>query len=95
MVSSHFAHAQFVPLEANAPKAKLIYARTGNWVYIVAETGRSLTLRAQTGQGEVALGTLHVSGNAGELYVAKAPYARTFTLADGSRPIERVTIPRR
>lgn len=95
MVNSHFAHAQFAPLETNAPKAKLIYARTGNWLYVVAQTGRPLSLRAQTQQGEVALGTLHVSGNAGELFVSQAPLARTFILTDGQRPIERVTIPRR
>lgn len=95
MVNSHFAHAQFAPLEANAPKAKLIYARTGDWVYVVAETARPLSLRAETQQGEVALGTLHVSGNAGELFLTQAPQVRTFTLVDGSRAIERVTIPRR
>jgi anti-sigma factor RsiW len=95
MVTSHFAHAQFTPLESGAPKAKLIYARTGNWIFVVAETGRALSLRSRSGQGEVTLGTLHASGNAAELFVAQAPRARTFALFDGNREIERVTIPPR
>lgn len=95
MVSSHFAHAQFTALAPDAPKAKLIYARNGNWIYVVAETGRPLSLHAQGAQGEVALGTLHVSGQAAELYVPQAPATRTFTLYDGTNQIERVTLPAR
>jgi Putative zinc-finger len=95
MVTSHFSHAQFMPLEPGAPKAKLIYARKRNWVYAVAQTGRPLSLRAESKQGEVALGTLRVSGNAAELYIAQAPAVRTFALYDGSKQIERVTLPSR
>jgi Putative zinc-finger len=95
MVTSHFAHAQFAPLAPDAPKAKLIYARTGKWIFAVAESGRPLSLRAQAAQGEVALGTLHVSGRAAELFVPLAPAARTFALYDGNKEVERVTLPAR
>jgi hypothetical protein len=95
MVTSHFLHAQFIAPAPDAPKAKLIYARTGNWVYAVAQTGRPLSLRALSPQGGVALGTLHVAGNAAELFVAHAPRARVYALYDGTREIERVTIPSR
>lgn len=95
MVTSHFAHAQFTPLSPGAPKAKLIYARTGDWVYAVAATGAALTLQAQTPGGSVGLGTLHATGNAGELFVAKAPHAQIFTLSENGREIERVTLPKR
>jgi hypothetical protein len=95
MVNSHFLHAQFTALTSDAPKAKLIYARTGNWVFAVAQTGRPLSLRAQSARGEVALGTLHVAGNAAELFVPQAPRTRSFALYDGNVQIERVTIPSR
>jgi Putative zinc-finger len=95
MVSSHFSHAQFIGLTAGAPKAKLLYARTGAWLFAVAETGRALSLRAETANGIVPLGTLHASGQVSELYVPQAPHASVFGLWDGNREVGRVTIPRR
>jgi hypothetical protein len=93
MVSSHFLHAQFVALTPGAPKAKLIYARSGSWIFAVAQSGRPLSLRARTASGETAVGVLHVQGNAGELFVPNAPRVRVFSLFDGGREIERVTLP--
>lgn len=95
MVLGHFAHAQFQGVAANAPKAKLIYARNGAWVFAVAQTSRALSLRALTPRGEVALGTLHVEGNAAELFVSQPPSATVYALYDGNREIGRVTLPRR
>jgi hypothetical protein len=95
MVSSHFAHAQFVALTPDAPKAKLIYSRTGSWVYAVAQSSRALSLRAGTGSSAVTLGTLRVSRNAGELFVPNPPRTGAYALFDGEREVERVTLPRR
>ena len=94
MVNSHFAHAPFAPLSAGAPKAKLIYSPTGDWRFIVAQTNRAYEVAAQTGGQTIALGKLHVSGNAGELFLEHAPSARTFVLLDGTTPVDRVTLPR-
>jgi hypothetical protein len=95
MVLGHFAHAPFQALTADAPKAKLIYAKNGAWVFAVAQTSRPLSLHASTAHGEVALGTLHVAGNAAELFVPQAPSAAMYSLYDGNREIGRVTLPRR
>lgn len=95
MVSSHFSHAQFQPLVADAPKAKLLYARNGRWVYAVAQTGKLLLLKAQTGDSTVPLGTLRVLGDSAELFVRDAGAARSFVLNDGTRDVERVTLPSR
>lgn len=95
LVSSHFSHAPFTPVAADAPKAKLIYARTGAWLFAVAETGHALSLRAQTANGTVPVGTLHPAGQVSELFVSQAPRARTFELWDGDREVGRVTIPPR
>lgn len=95
MVSSHFLHAQFQPLAAGVPKAKLIYARNGRWVYAVAETGKPLVLKARENGTEVGLGTLHALGRSSELFVRDAGAGRSFVLSDGGRDIERVTLPPR
>lgn len=95
LVSSHFSHAPFQPLAAAAPKAKLLYARNGRWVYVVAETGKPLLLKAQAGGAAVTLGALRVSGESAELFVRDAGAARSFVLNDGRRDIERVTLPAR
>lgn len=95
MVSSHFSHAQFQPLVADAPKAKLIYARNGRWVYAVAQTGKPLLLKV-VDRGETApLGTLHALGSSAELFVRDAGAGRSFVLNDGRRDIERVSLPAR
>lgn len=95
MVSSHFSHAQFERLAANAPSAKLIYARNGQWVYAVAETAKPLVLKVRTGSGDVSLGTLHALGGSAELFVTDAGAGRSFVLSEGGADIERVTLPAR
>jgi len=95
IVSSHFSHAPFQPLAPGAPKAKLLYARNGRWVYAVAQTGKPLLLKAQAGGAEVPLGTLRVLGRSAELFVRDAGRARSFVLNDGRRDVERVTLPAR
>ncbi len=95
MVNSHFAHAPFVQLSADAPKAKLIYSRTADWRYVVAQTDRPYEVAAQTNGRTIVLGQLRVRGNAGELFVAHAPASREFLLLDGSRTVGRVTLPYR
>ncbi|MBV8283975.1 MAG: zf-HC2 domain-containing protein [Candidatus Eremiobacteraeota bacterium] len=36
MLNGHFLHAALVPVDANAPHAKVIYARDGGWFYVLA-----------------------------------------------------------
>lgn len=95
MVGSHFAHAPFVPAAADAPKAKVIYSRTGDWRYIVAQTSMAYDVAVQSNGQVISLGKLHVSGSAGQLFVAHAPPARQFLLREGSRVVARVTLPYR
>jgi hypothetical protein len=39
MLAGHFAHAPFVARAQNAPPAKVIYAREGGWIYVIAGAG--------------------------------------------------------
>ena len=41
MLVGHFAHAPLLPLAAGAPSAKVIYAREGGWIYVLAAAGTS------------------------------------------------------
>jgi hypothetical protein len=92
MVSSHFLHAQFTAVSTDAPKAKVLYGRTSPWRFFVAQTNRAYTVEAESANGASVLGTLHVSGDAGELFVPQSS-ARAFLLVDGGRVVARVRLP--
>jgi anti-sigma-K factor RskA len=92
MVNSHFLHAQFTALAPDAPKAKVLYGRSTPWRYFVAQTNRAYTIEAQNLNGASVVGTLHVAGNSGELFVPQSS-ARSFVLLDGTRPVARVKLP--
>ncbi len=92
LVSSHFLHAQFTPLQRHAPKAKVIYGRTAPWRLFVAQTTRAYSVAAYGPGGTKVLGTLHVSGSSAELFVADNR-ARSFALLDGTRVMARVRLP--
>lgn len=95
MVTSHFAHSPFTPLAPDAPKAKLIYSRGGDWRFIIAQTGHPYDVAAQIDDRIISVGSLHVSGDAAELFISHAPRARVFLLLDRARPVARVTLPYR
>ncbi|HET9096655.1 MAG TPA: zf-HC2 domain-containing protein [Candidatus Baltobacteraceae bacterium] len=92
LVNSHFAHVQFTPLAADAPKAKVLYGRGKPWRYFIAQTNRPYTVEAESEKGASVLGALHVSGGAAELFVP-ATSARSFVLLDGTRAVSRVKLP--
>lgn len=92
LVNSHFAHVQFTPLVADAPKAKVLYGHGAPWRYFIAQTNRPYTVEAESTNGASVLGALHVSGSAAELFVP-ATSARSFVLLDGTRAVSRVTLP--
>lgn len=93
MIHSHFLHAPFVPLSQDGPAAKLIFARTGSWIYVLASTDRSLTVAAEERTSRVALGTLEGSGAQREFFTNNRPAATAIVLLDGSRPVARAALP--
>jgi anti-sigma factor RsiW len=88
MIGSHFLHAQFVKVAADAPAAKAIFARDGAWVYVIAVTDRDLTLNA----GSRALGKLTGTGNERALFVEHPSATRSLVLMDGSRVLARAAV---
>ncbi len=70
MVHSHFNHVSMAPESANPVAAKILYARDGSWIYIIADKpGGSLRAVAQTAAGTVDLGALASAGETATLLV--------------------------
>jgi hypothetical protein len=88
MIHSHFLHSQFVKVAPDAPPAKAIFARNGAWVYVIAVTGRDLTLTA----GGHILGNLSGTGNERAIFVEHPPAAKSLALTDGSRVLARAAV---
>jgi anti-sigma factor RsiW len=70
MVQSHFNHVSMSPQSANPVAAKILYARDGSWIYIIADKpGGSLHAIARTATGSADLGELTSTGETATLLV--------------------------
>jgi hypothetical protein len=68
VVHSHFNHVSMSPQSANPVAAKVLYARDGSWIYIIADTpGGTLRAVAHAGSQTIDLGTLSGSGRTATL----------------------------
>jgi len=93
MIHSHFNHAQFAAVaSANAPAAKVIYARDRSWLFIVADGSRRYSVYAINGARVTRLGDLQPQGATSTLYVAHAPTADAVELREGSTVVERAAL---
>jgi hypothetical protein len=70
MVHSHFSHVSMSPKSANPVAAKILYARDGSWIYIIADRpASSLHAIAETATGSIDLGVLTSTGETASLLV--------------------------
>ena len=70
MVHSHFNHVSMSPQSANPVAAKILYARDGSWIYIIADKpGGALQAIAHTTAGDNDLGALTSTGETSTLLV--------------------------
>ena len=68
MVHSHFNHVSMAPESANPVAAKILYARDGSWIYIIADKpAGSLHAIARTTAGASDLGVLLSTGETATL----------------------------
>jgi len=82
LVNSHFNHVAFTGKTSDAPMAKLLYARTGEWLYVIVVRPRGdLTVELRSAQGVRAVGT--IAGNAadGSLFIARPGSVQEVLLA--------------
>lgn len=80
VVHSHFNHVSMAPESANPVAAKILYARDGSWIYIIADKPGSLRAVAQTAAGTVDLGALGSAGETATLFVHPRERIRSITL---------------
>jgi hypothetical protein len=81
MVHSHFNHVSMSPESANPVVAKILYARDGSWIYIIADKpSGSLHAIAHTAAGASDLGVLTSTGETASLLVHPRERIRSITL---------------
>lgn len=81
MVHSHFNHVSMSPESANPVAAKILYARDGSWVYIIADKpGGPLRAVALTPTGVADLGALSRAGETATLLVHPRDRIRSIVL---------------
>lgn len=70
IATSHFNHTDFTPLVAGAPVAKVLNARTGEWLYIIVDGAvPGCTAYATRGDSRVELGDIALHGKTSTLFV--------------------------
>jgi predicted anti-sigma-YlaC factor YlaD len=70
IATSHFSHAEFTAVGAGAPVAKVLYARKGEWVYIIVDGAVPGCTAFATHAGvRVELGDVMLHGKTSTLFV--------------------------
>jgi hypothetical protein len=88
MLAGHFAHAPLLPLVAGAPSAKVIYAREGGWIYVLAAAGTSaLDVATVTGAKTSVVAALAPSGATRSAFVKIAGRIDAVELLENGKPI--------
>lgn len=88
MLVGHFAHAPLLPLQAGAPPAKVIYAREGGWIYILAGAGTSsLDVATVTAGHTVVVASLAPSAATRAAFVNVAGRVDSVELLENGKPI--------
>lgn len=95
VVQSHFNHVPLVPVRAGAPVGKVLYARSGGWLYVIVHDpppGAAVRLEYHNG-AVVSAGSLSSTGENATLFV---PYPRPLpvdvVLTEGGQPIARAAV---
>ena len=81
MVHSHFNHVSMSPESANPVAAKILYARDGSWIYIIADKpGGPLHAIARSAAASTDLGVLGRTGETATLLVRPPERILSITL---------------
>jgi hypothetical protein len=88
MLVGHFSHAPLLPLQSGAPPAKVIYAREGGWIYVLAGAGTSsLDVATVTAGRTVVVAALAPSGASRAAFVKIAGRVDVVELLENGKPI--------
>lgn len=94
IVSSHFNHVSAVTRGDSGVSAKVLYARDGAWIFVIARTHESGTLHAfaRTPTADVDLGALATSGETASLLVRPAKPIGTVVIKRGDTEVATATL---
>jgi hypothetical protein len=93
LAASHFNHVSFVRPNAAAPVAKLIYAKHGEWLYLIVEgTPANLTLYGETPTGERFLGSPQSRAGVETLFISHPGRFLRVELRQPGHPPERALL---
>jgi anti-sigma factor RsiW len=92
MLGGHFLHAQFVPRSAGAPKAKVIYARSGGWLYVIAAAGSALDVAVVERGMRRIVARLPAGRQTRSVFIARSARADAVVLLDRGREIARANV---
>jgi hypothetical protein len=89
IVDSHFNHVSAVARGNGGVTAKVLYARDGAWIFVIARTRESGTLHAfaRTPAADVDLGALATSGETASLLVRPASRIGTVAIKRGDTEV--------
>ncbi len=93
MVHSHFNHVSMAPESENPVAAKILYARDGSWLYIIADKpGGPLHAIASTAAGTADLGLLASAGETATLLVRPRERIRSIILRRAGTNVASATL---
>jgi hypothetical protein len=93
MVHSHFNHVSMAPKSANPVAAKILYARDGAWIYIIADKpGGPLHAIAETATGTMDLGVLASAGETATLLFRPHKRIRSIILQRAGTSVASATL---
>lgn len=93
MVHSHFNHVSMAPESANPVAAKILYARDGSWIYIIADKpGGPLDAIASTATGTTDVGSLASAGETATLLFRPHERVRAVALRRAGTNVASATL---
>jgi len=94
VVHSHFNHVSMTPLSPKPVAAKILYARDGSWLYIIADepAGTVHALARTTAGNTIDLGALAASGRTASLLVRPTQRVRSLSLERDGTPVAAATL---
>lgn len=93
MLAGHFVHAPLLPLVADAPAGKVIYAREGGWIYVIVAAGSApLDIDVVSAGTRTRVASLEASSQTRAAFIRTSGAIQSVELLQGSAPIAQAKI---
>lgn len=93
MLDSHFQHAQFVADTPGAPSAKVIFGRTGGWLYVLVSPGDAPLSVVTVGESsKTTVATLPPGRQTRAVFVTLSARIDEVRLLDGTRQVAHAKV---